>query len=346
MTKKTIISVLAIIVVIGVAGYFAFDKNSGPKNNEAVENQTQTKPTLEEIFGLDKKEPGTKLYYSEKLGVGFTYLSYGPEQPVSVVEKDNKISIGDQTIEVFEKDSSLTLQQAIEEKFLKEYNFADCWVKIAETNEQKLESYVAATISYPPAKNPEDPFWVNSENCPKFYSETNGMQYFLMNKEFPDRFLFVRIGQYSAASDGTPRTEIGGSNWTGSIQILPLENKNSVGLANPASVNCAEKGGNLVIQKRPDGAEYGLCFFEDNRACEEWALFRGECPIGGVKTTGFDTDAQKFCAWSGGKVEGMGTDSVMCKRVDGTLCTVQANFEGACPDPNDPNPSAGNVETP
>jgi hypothetical protein len=231
MTKKTIIFVLAILAVVGVAGYFAFNKNTaekkpGQQNNETADNQPQTKPTLEEIFGLDKKEAGTKLYYSEKLGVGFTYLDYASKTPVTVAEKDNKISVDNQTIEVFEKDPAVSLEQAIKDKFLQNYKPADCFVKIREISEQKLATYVAASISYPPAANPEDPFWKNSEKCPQLYSETNGMQYFLMNKEAPDRFLFVKIGQYSAASDGTPRTEIIGSNWTASIRILPLEDKN------------------------------------------------------------------------------------------------------------------------
>jgi putative hemolysin len=120
----------------------------------------------------------------------------------------------------------------------------------------------------------------------------------------------------------------------------------AVGLANPASVNCKDKGGNLVMQKQPGGGEYGVCFFEDNRQCEEWALFRGDCPVGGKKITGYDNDAEIYCAITGGVVQGVGTETPMCKRIDGTLCTAQANFEGKCPDPNDPNPSAGNVETP
>jgi len=125
-----------------------------------------------------------------------------------------------------------------------------------------------------------------------------------------------------------------------------VEEPANIGLANPASVNCADKGGNLVIQKRPDGGEYGVCYFEDNRQCEEWALFRGECPVGGKKITGYDSEAEIYCAITGGEVQGVGTETPMCKRIDGTLCSAQANFEGACPDPHDPNPSAGNVEAP
>ena len=30
-------------------------------------------------------------------------------------------------------------------------------------------------------------------------------------------------------------------------------------IANPASVNCTKQGGQLVIQKRGDGGEYGVC---------------------------------------------------------------------------------------
>lgn len=116
-------------------------------------------------------------------------------------------------------------------------------------------------------------------------------------------------------------------------------------LANPASSNCITNGGTLEIRKSKIG-EYGVCLFEDNRQCEEWALLRGECPIGGLKITGYQSEAEIYCAITGGQLEGLDTDTPMCKRVDGTLCNAQANFDGECPDPHDPNPNAGNVETP
>ena len=55
-------------------------------------------------------------------------------------------------------------------------------------------------------------------------------------------------------------------------------------LANPASENCIKNGGTLEIRKNKMG-EYGVCLFEDNRQCEEWALFRDQCPVGGLKIT-------------------------------------------------------------
>lgn len=77
--------------------------------------------------------------------------------------------------------------------------------------------------------------------------------------------------------------------------------KNS--LANPASAYCNENGGSLKIEKKEDGGEYGICLFEDNRQCEEWALLKGDCPLGGLKITGYDTKEQIYCAITGGHVD-------------------------------------------
>ena len=123
------------------------------------------------------------------------------------------------------------------------------------------------------------------------------------------------------------------------------DERNTAQLANPASVNCIEKGGTLEIRQNKQG-EYGVCLFADNRQCEEWALLRGDCPVGGRKITGYENAAEIYCVITGGQVEGMGTETPMCKRIDGTLCNAQANMDGECPDPSDPNPNAGNVEAP
>ncbi len=99
-------------------------------------------------------------------------------------------------------------------------------------------------------------------------------------------------------------------------------------MANPASLYCQEKGGQLEIALRPDNSQYGLCYFDDNRACEEWAMFRGDCPIGGVKTTGYDTEAQKFCAWSGGHT--LAVPNAVCTFEDGSSCLADDFYTGAC----------------
>ncbi len=55
----------------------------------------------------------------------------------------------------------------------------------------------------------------------------------------------------------------------------------NVGIANPASQACVEKGYTLDIRKDEGGNETGFCVFSDGTECEEWAFFRGECAYGG-----------------------------------------------------------------
>lgn len=63
----------------------------------------------------------------------------------------------------------------------------------------------------------------------------------------------------------------------GTETTVKPENKVRVGMANPASVKCVQKGGKLNIVKDKSGGEMGMCVFPSGKQCEEWALFRGEC---------------------------------------------------------------------
>jgi len=68
----------------------------------------------------------------------------------------------------------------------------------------------------------------------------------------------------------------------------PANVTGSVGMANPASVNCGKVGGKTEIKTSADGSQYGMCTFTNGTSCEEWALFRGEgCKAGvtGAATT-------------------------------------------------------------
>ena len=116
------------------------------------------------------------------------------------------------------------------------------------------------------------------------------------------------------------------------IQNNQYNENSSTQIANPASLNCSKIGGKLVIEKRGDGGEYGLCYFEDNKACEEWALLRGDCPVGGLKTTGYDTVDQKYCVWLGNKTTAE-KDSV-CMLLDGSKCSTLDFYNGKCPATN------------
>jgi len=106
-------------------------------------------------------------------------------------------------------------------------------------------------------------------------------------------------------------------------------------IANPASQNCIAQGGRLEIETRGDGGQFGVCYFEDNLQCEEWALLRGECPAGGVKVTGYTTPAARYCAITGGEYavtgkEGQDDEQGVCALKDGTQCEAWSFYNGEC----------------
>jgi len=47
-----------------------------------------------------------------------------------------------------------------------------------------------------------------------------------------------------------------------------------VGIANPASVACIQRGGRSEIRTEADGGQAGYCHLPDGRICAEWPLFR------------------------------------------------------------------------
>lgn len=51
-----------------------------------------------------------------------------------------------------------------------------------------------------------------------------------------------------------------------------------VGMANPASEHCVNKGGKVEIKKNSEGGEYGICHLPDGTQVEEWELFRRDNP--------------------------------------------------------------------
>lgn len=109
--------------------------------------------------------------------------------------------------------------------------------------------------------------------------------------------------------------------------MIGFTERKAIGLANPASQNCIDKGGTLQMAKRGDGGVYGICVFSDNRQCEEWALFRGECPVGGLKITGYLTPEGIYCALIGGTVL---KNETFCQLPSGKGCFTQDLYNGKC----------------
>lgn len=68
-------------------------------------------------------------------------------------------------------------------------------------------------------------------------------------------------------------------------ECIPVPEKSNGGtdrsqIANPASVNCEQKGYRLETRTSDDGSQYGVCIFPDGSECEEWAFLKGECTPG------------------------------------------------------------------
>jgi putative hemolysin len=111
--------------------------------------------------------------------------------------------------------------------------------------------------------------------------------------------------------------------------------QNGAGIANPASENCVKQGGQLNIVLAPSGGEYGVCVFEDNRQCEEWAMMRGDCPVGGIEIAGYVTPAAVYCAITGGEYAVTGDSNTeqeqgACTFKNGKSCDVWEYYNGKC----------------
>lgn len=103
---------------------------------------------------------------------------------------------------------------------------------------------------------------------------------------------------------------------------------------NPASLNCKKAGGTLLILKRGDGGEYGICRFKDGRECEEWAMFLSFCPVGGISVADIADPAARFCALRGGfNVPAASGTPAACKLPGGATCGTDDLYSGRC-EPN------------
>ncbi|MGV8169276.1 MAG: DUF333 domain-containing protein [Candidatus Nanoarchaeia archaeon] len=105
-------------------------------------------------------------------------------------------------------------------------------------------------------------------------------------------------------------------------------------IANPASVFCEENGGTLEIRTNNDG-QIGYCLL-DGRACEEWALFRGECDLFGCTDDCpvFSPPAPDFCK-DGVLIEGNRDECgcavpPVCAPAEAHVCTAEQKATEAC----------------
>ncbi len=80
--------------------------------------------------------------------------------------------------------------------------------------------------------------------------------------------IFLSLFILSACASGTPKP------------APATATPDTAGIANPASVNCGQKGYRSEIRTAADGSQSAVCIFPDGSECDEWAFFRGECAPG------------------------------------------------------------------
>lgn len=122
----------------------------------------------------------------------------------------------------------------------------------------------------------------------------------------------------------------------GTVAAVLLVHSASAETFPQADIACAAYGAeNAVIGELGNGQPVVYCHFEDARMCTLDALATGDCEAPGRRTTGFYTEAARYCARSGGDVE-MADDDFLeeiegtCHLPNGTSCLIGRMYYGQC----------------
>jgi len=131
--------------------------------------------------------------YGFELERPFVHVEYD-----EIKKEGNKISMCGQYLEVFRKNPTQTLKQAIEEQFLEDYSSDKCWFEEINKTDNSND-YEYATIAF--SVSSDDSYWgENRKFCPS-RSRSNGVSYFMMDPDYPEKFVFFSIGQAACTTD-------------------------------------------------------------------------------------------------------------------------------------------------
>jgi hypothetical protein len=165
--------------------------------------------------------PNLVRFTSEKLGVSFTYLKSQNGQTVSVKEVDDKVYVyadntnptNGQYLQVMPKDKNQTLEQAIKFLILNGYSTSDCPIQPA--TQYVPVGFEALEITVPFNQNDtQDQIIAKSGKCPTTFTAMGGMAYFVEDPNYPDKMIFLSIGQYLINSEGDNQ------GWQNTLQVF------------------------------------------------------------------------------------------------------------------------------
>lgn len=182
-------------------------------------------PSIDEkSYTEDTTVPGQKRYVSPKLGISFLFAGQVPDVGVKVLVKEvgDKVYIyGDnmeydkgQYVEIFQKDKTQSLKEAIQEKIMKGFSSDKCMITTDNPFSIYPVNYEIANIKVVGNFDDLEKMEIMRKDCPS-YTQSNGMSYFLSDKNHPDKFVFFSIGQYLINKAPT-----GEGGWQDTIEFL------------------------------------------------------------------------------------------------------------------------------
>ena len=217
MKKLPLIFLLIITaeaVGVGLVAYRSMPaKNEPQQANFPSPSPISTSPTP--TVAAQPTNPNIKTFSSSDLGIRFSYkYKYDDGTTVNAKQIGNKVYVYSsntkpeqgQYVEVFQKDPNDSLIAAINKKFMTSYSASDCLVQNLDkvttgTGVTLPSSYVFAEIATPGPNDDLEAMSAKAAKCPTPYTRTNGIAYFLMDKNHPSTFVFFSIGQYALDAD-------------------------------------------------------------------------------------------------------------------------------------------------
>ncbi len=215
-SMKKVLFIILVLVLIGGGLFLYFtisEKTKISEENKEIEKIEKEKITID--CGSDKT------FISEDLGIAFCYPAkkkYANSEAyyeTEVRKVGNKIYVAQdfgtgkidiydgQYVEVFRKDKNDSLEEAIRKRLLTGISSEECWVEEGERREGYPEDCIfiePIMYSYPTGEDFDLRAMskaLRDSKCPPDYSVVNGIRYFMMDENHPDRFLFFSIGQYA-----------------------------------------------------------------------------------------------------------------------------------------------------
>jgi hypothetical protein len=212
---KYIKFIVFVLVLLGL-GYFLlpYTKN-GNVNNNSNNNQNSDNANQQPVTS-----GSVKTFTSDTFGVKFDYNTDQDgdgKADTDVKEAGDKVYVyftagpmeQGQWVEKFSKDPNVKLTDAVKAQFLKNISEKDCYAtdmgefytKYSATAPTLPENTERVIIAYPFPADTTQPFDKNADKCPEQYRLSNGLSYFQMDKNHPDKYFFFSIGQYPIFAD-------------------------------------------------------------------------------------------------------------------------------------------------